>query len=162
MRLRGRRPDPVPVGPGERVLASAQTVDGPMAGTAVALYLPGGRRIPWQEVEAAGWDADETLLRVREVGSWGEVRPEHRLSVAEPGRLLELLRERVMASIVLHRRFEVDGQRGFKVLGRRTPHGHGEIAWLVDYDAGLDPADPAVVAAVEAALTTVRREVGED
>ena len=71
------------VGPGERVLAWCRTVDdGVLAGTRDALYLDVDgdvTRIPWEQVEAADWDADTDMLRVSLVGTWGEQRIEHDL-----------------------------------------------------------------------------------
>ena len=65
------------------------------------------------------------MLRVSEVGAWGEPRPEHRFVIDEPGRLLELVRERVTASVVLQRHVPVDGRRGVRVIARRAPGGAG-------------------------------------
>lgn len=165
-RLFGRTAAPVEPDLGERVLAWAETDRGVVAGTRDALYLPGPTahlqpiRVPWHQVETADWDADSGALIVREVGTYGLTRPEHRLVLDEPGRLLELLRERVTSTIVLTRPVSVPGQRGAKVIGRRSTSGDREIAWFVEYDAGLDPADPAVAAAVDSALAEARAEVG--
>ena len=60
-------------------------------------------RIPWEQVEAADWDRDTDTFRLSEVGSWGDRRPVHTATLPEPGRLLELVRERVTASVVLQR-----------------------------------------------------------
>jgi hypothetical protein len=88
-------------------------------------------------------------------------RPEHRLALIDPDRLLSLVRERVTASIVVQRHLPVRGQQGLRVLGRRAPGGHGAIAWFVDYDDGLDPADPDVAAVADEALSSARGDVGE-
>ena len=87
MRLR-RTPPVADVAAGEKVLAHATTEAGAVAGTRSALYLPGGVRIPWEQVEAADWDLDSETLRVSEVGSWGEPRPTHSVVLTDPGRLL--------------------------------------------------------------------------
>ncbi|KRF00011.1 hypothetical protein ASG88_11430 [Nocardioides sp. Soil777] len=160
---RSSAPDLV-VGPGERVLAWCRTVDdGVLAGTRDALYLDVGGdviRIPWEQVEAADWDADTDVLRVSLVGSWGEQRVEHDLSLTEPGRLLELVRERVTASVVLQRHVPIDGRRGVRVIGRRAPRGDAPIEWLYEYDEGVDPGDPAVRTAAAEALVAARGDVG--
>jgi hypothetical protein len=117
--------------------------------------------VPWEEIATAEWDADERLLRVVEVGSYGEVRAEHVLGLVDPDRLLSLIRERVTASIVVQRQVPVRGRLGARVLGRRPPSGDAPIAWFVEYDVGLDPADPEVAAVVEEALTLARGDVGE-
>ena len=154
-----RRPD-LPVAPGERVLAWAIGVGGDVvAGTRDAVYVA-GVRIPWEQVEAADWDADAGVLRISEVGSWGELRPEHAITLDDPGRLLELVRERVTATVVLQRRVPIRGGRGLRVIARRAPGGERRVTWVYEYDAGIDPDDPEVRAAAEAALAAAREDVG--
>ena len=164
LRLRRERPD-LAVAPGERLLAWAtDTAGGVVGGTRDALYLTEPEqepvRVPWEQVEAADWDRDSSVLTVSEVGTWGEVRRRHQVTIDQPGSLLELLRERVTASIVLQRHVALRGRRGVRVVARRAPHSHGDIAWFLDYDEGVDPDDPAVGAAVDEALTAARGEVG--
>ncbi len=91
--------------PGERVLAAARSEDGD--------WLLGGRRrlvlvladgevvaLPWEQVEDARWDREESRLRVSAVGAFGTARPEWTFALDDPERLLQLLRERVTASVV--------------------------------------------------------------
>ncbi|KAA1426153.1 hypothetical protein [Nocardioides antri] len=149
---------------GERLLARATTTTGAeVGGSRDALFLPEREpsRLPWEEIATAEWDTEERVLRVVEVGTFGEATPEHLLALDEPDRLLSLIRERVTASIVVQRHVLVRDRLGVRVLGRRAPGKHGPIAWFVDYDAGLDPADPAVAAVVDDALATARGDVGE-
>lgn len=156
----GSRPVSVEVASGERVLASATSGVDVVAGTRDALYLPGGTRVPWHLVEAADWDLETEVLTVREVGTFGQVRPEHRVTLVEPRRLLQLVRERVTASIVLTRHVPLAGKRGVKVIGRRATSGERALAWYVEYDPGVDPTEPSVEAAVDVALAAARAEVG--
>lgn len=159
-RLFRRRPggDPVPVAAGERLLASASTASGTVGGTRDALYLP--QRLPWEEVAAADWDPEERTLTVTEVGRFGQERTVHVLHLEDAGRLLQLVRERVTASIALQRHVQVTDRRSVRVLARQAPGRRGELAWFVEYDEGLDPADPQVDAAVQAALAAARADVG--
>ncbi|MEJ7834504.1 MAG: hypothetical protein WKF79_16440 [Nocardioides sp.] len=158
MRVRRDRPA-LGVAPGERLLAWATTDDGEVVGgTRDAFYLPG--RVPWEEVEAADWDRDTSVLQVREVGSWGEVRSEHTFTIPEPGRLLQLVRERVTASVVLQRHVPVRGRRGVRVIGRRPPGRPAEPAWFFEYDEGVDPTDPDVKRVCADALAAAQQEVG--
>ena len=151
---------PVPVGPGEKVLAWATTGSGEVvAGTRDALYL-GGTRLPWEEVEAADWDRDTSVLRLSEVGAWGEQRVEHALTIEEPGRMLELVRERVTASVVLQRHVRLERHLGLRVIARRAPRGDRPITWFYEYDEGIDPDDPAVQEVARATLAAARGEVG--
>lgn len=144
---------------GEKVLAQVTADDGTVvAGTRRALHL-GERAVPWEQVEAADWDADEFLLRVSEVGSWGEVRPAHEFKVSEPGRILELIRERVTASVLLQRHIPIRGRQGVRVIARRAP-GSSALVWMLEYDDGIDPDDPGVRAAAADALQRAQGDVG--
>jgi hypothetical protein len=146
------------------VLASATTAEGTvLAGTRDAFYVVADgatRRVPWEQVEAAGWDRDTETFRLSEVGSWGEQRPVHTATLDEPGRLLELVHERVTASVVLQRHVALGGRRGLRVIARRAPSGSGGVHWVYEYDEGVDPDDPAVRAAASEALELMRRDVG--
>jgi hypothetical protein len=153
------------------VLAWAESSSGAVvAGTRDALYVvspgppssvePAETRLPWEQVEAADWNRDTSRLRISEVGSWGEERVEHTLTIEEPGRLLELVRERVTASVVLQRHVPLRGRRGLRVIARRAPRGDRPLVWFFEYDEGIDPHDPEVRAAAEAALAAARDEVG--
>lgn len=171
---------------GEKVLAATSTTDDRwLLGTRVALHVvpspkpspvseqsgeaaaqpssvvePVETRIPWESVERADWDRDEEQLVVTEVGEFGRVRPRHVFPVSEPGLLLELVRERVTASVVLQRRIFTDGTRGLLVIGRRPPTGEGEVIWAYQFDAGVDPEDPAVAAAAEEGLRAAQADLG--
>lgn len=170
MRLRRERP-PIRVERGERLLADAVAVEGHLGGTRDALYLLRSRgsgalgleetvRIPWEEVQAVDWDQDSSTLRVSEVGSWGQVRPDHHFTLEAPGLLLELVRERVTASVILQRHVPIAGKRGVRVIARRAPSGHQPVQWIYEYDEGVDPADPAVQAAAAEALEIAQADVG--
>ncbi len=173
MRVRNpfRRSSPVPpevaeragLRPGETVLAGARSgEDRWLIGTHTALHVVGAdtRRIPWETVQGADWDRDQEQLVVTEVGEFGRVRPRHEFHLDEPGRLLELVRERVTASVVLQRRVPVRGSQGLLVIGRRSPVGDEEVTWSYEFDAGVDPEDPAVMAAAETGLEAARGELG--
>ena len=164
MRMRRTAP-PLAVAPGERVLAAATAQDGTvLAGTRDAFYVKGpdaeATRVPWEQVEAATWDADSDTFRLSEVGTWGLPRREHVAVLDEPGRLLELVRERVTASVVLQRHVPIDGRRGLRVIARRAPRGDRPVQWVYEYDEGVDPDDPRVATAAREALDAARRDVG--
>lgn len=154
---------------GEKVLAFAQeTAAGAgqrwLLGTRFALYVvvPGEEpvRLPWESVQAADWDKDAGTLAVSEVGTYGDARASYAFALEDPALLLQLIRERVTASVVLQRGYLVTDKKGFKVIGRRSPAG-GRIAWMHEYDAGIDPEDPEVREAAAEALVRARADVGE-
>lgn len=147
---------------GERVLAGCTAEDGTeLAGTRSALYL-GDHRVPWHLVEASDWDRDDETWRVSEVGTFGQPRPEHTFVLSAPGAFLELVRERVSATVVLQRHVGVHGKRGLWVIARRAPAGDTPLTWVYEYDAGVDPFDPAVRRAAAQALSEAKAEVGLD
>ena len=149
-----------PVAAGEKVLAGVVADDGTVAvGTRDAVYV-GDRRVPWETVERADWSQDDSTLTVVEVGSWGEERPVHPLVLDEPGRFLQLVRERVTASVVLQRHVPVRGRRGLFVIARRAPRGDQPLTWVYEFEEGVDPDDPEVRRAAEQALTRARDDVG--
>jgi hypothetical protein len=167
----------VSLGPGEKVLAGTRASDGAwLLGTRDALHVvpapvssevePASgverveTRIPWESIERVDWDRDQERLVVSEVGEFGRVRPQHAFPVSEPGLLLELVRERVTASVVLQRRVLTHGKRGLLVIGRRAPAGGGEVLWAYQFDAGVDPEDPAVAAAAEEGLRAAEADLG--
>ncbi|MGH3499122.1 MAG: hypothetical protein ACRDP1_16835 [Nocardioidaceae bacterium] len=148
---------------GERVLASAQDRHGRWHhGTDRALHLSaesGDRRIPWERVDHATWDRDSERLLVVEIADFGEQQPQAALDFEDPGRLLPLIRERVTASIVLTRNEPVEGSRGIKVIGRRSPTRRGDVVWSFWLDKGLDPADPRVRDALDRGLAQAQAEL---
>ena len=149
---------------GEKVLAVTRAGDGTvLAGTRDAFYVVSGddtRRVPWEQVEAADWDRDTDTFRLSEVGTWGEERPVHTAVLPDRGRLLEVVREGVTASVVLQRHVGVAPRRGLRVIARRAPSGSGGVQWVYEYDEGVDPDDPAVRDLARATLEAMRLEVG--
>jgi hypothetical protein len=150
---------------GDRALAHTETTEGTwLLGTRRRLVVvdPGGSttRIPWERVEDAAWDQESSRLDVTEIGAYGEQRPAYVFILEDPALFLQLVRERVTASIVLQRRVPVRGKLGLTVIGRRSPVG-GPISWMHAYDAGLDPADPEVAAVAQVALAAAEAEVGD-
>jgi hypothetical protein len=166
--------------PGRRVLAHATATDGTwLLGTREALVVvelfdelgtrpfdevgnrpTGTVRLAWQDIETADWDRDADRLRVAEVGTFGKARPVHVFTVPEPGLLLQMIRERVTASVLLQRRVVVSGKRGLMVVARRPPTGRGEITWAFEFDEEVDPEDPEVREAAERGLRSAQDELG--
>ncbi len=171
--MRGwRRTDVVPADvrsrlalqPGERVLAAAADTEGRWTvGTDRSLHVPAGdgwQVLAWERIDRARWDEESAHLEVVEVADFGELQPRHQLALVEPRRLLDLVRDRVTASVLLTRHVPVEGSRGLKVVARRSPVGTGDVEWSCWLDDGLDPADPAVRRAVDEGLAAARAELG--
>jgi hypothetical protein len=150
---------------GEKALAAAPADDGSwLLGTRRSLVLvltDEVVRLPWEQVEDASWDQEARRLRVDAVGSYGEPRPSYTFTMEDPALLLQLVRERVTASIVLQRRVPVRDRLGLTVIARRSPVG-GPVQWMHAYDPGLDPDDPEVVAVADLALSQAQAEVGDE
>lgn len=151
--------------PGERLLAGAVDASGRWhIGTQTALYVGGehgARAIPWERVDRALWDRDAGTLTVVEVADFGEPEPRTDLHLTEPGRFLELVRERITASVLLTHRVRVDGESGgVTVIARRSPARTGDVTFAYLIDRGLDPASPAVSLAGQRGVDVVRAELG--
>ncbi|HEY1135171.1 MAG TPA: hypothetical protein VGE77_11405 [Nocardioides sp.] len=160
----GRSPRARRVPGGGRALAVA----GGVVGARDALHLPGARdtpvRIPWERVDTAEWDAEAGTLTVTEVAPDVAAAPRHVVPVADADlrardRLLQLVRERVTASVVLQRHVPVHGRAGLHVVARRPPGG-GAVTWGFRFDVGVDPADEDVRRAAASALARARDDVG--
>jgi hypothetical protein len=151
----------------EKVLAAAATDDGHwLLGTRDSFVVvdPADQaaralRIPWERVESADWDRDQDRLRLSEVADFGRPRPVHVFAVPEAPRLLQLVRERVTASVLLQRRVTAGDRRGLTVVARRPPCGRGEVTWAFELDPGVDPDDPAVREAADQALRLAQDEL---
>lgn len=157
MKLRRERPPAVDgLEAGERVLATAGGPDGDVAATTHRLLLR-GTAVEWTRVETAAWDGDAELLVVTEVPDARGRRARHRVALHSPRRLVDVVREQVTQSVVISRHVAVDGRRGVRVTGRRTPA--DEIVWTAALDSGLDLRDPDTKARVDAAVALVRNEV---
>lgn len=119
------------------------------------------RRLPWETVERAEWDNDAEHLEVVELADFGAAKPIHRAALQDHGRLLQLVRERITASVVISNFVPVQGKRGITVVARRAPHSDGPLRWSVVVDRHLDETSPRVVAAAEHGLARARAEVGD-
>ncbi len=156
-------PDHVTRAVSGRVLAAAEADDGTwLVATRDALWAVGdsGDALPWEQVHRADWDQDSAALRVESVQAYGDPVAARTWTVPEPGPLVDVLRERVTASVLMQRRIDLEKRRGFSIIARRPPSRPGEVTWAYELDAGVDPADPAVAAAAETALREAQESLG--
>jgi hypothetical protein len=117
--------------------------------------------LPWERIDRAAWDREGDRLEVVEVAEFGQPQPRHLHQIDEPGRLLELLHERVTASVLITRHVPVEGSRGLRIVGRRSPGTDDPIVWSALLDDTLDPQEPRVLRALDEGLELARREVAE-
>jgi hypothetical protein len=147
-----------------RPLASAEAESGEwLVGTRDALHVVrdgSAEVVRWERVQRADWDRETATLRVEEIQEYGAPVRASAYVIEEPGGLMSLVWERVTASIVVQRRVELGRKRGFTVIGRRPPAEHGEVTWAFEFDAGVDPDDPEVSAAADAALRETEESLG--
>ncbi|WP_433697913.1 hypothetical protein [Nocardiopsis sp. CA-288880] len=156
---------------GERVLAHAPVAvpAGRDAGEQVlvtttrALYLPGGRAVPWEDIDRASWTPD--AFRFTEEGA-GEHTVRLRSDPAADGvdyrRLAETVAERVTATILVNRFVPFPGAgstTGFRLVARRPPGG-ADVDWRVHLGEGVDPDDPRLSDAVSRALSALHDQMG--
>ena len=149
---------------GERLLAATRDANGrQIVGSDRALYVPvdgGWHRMPWQRIDQATWDRETEALVVIEVADYGQPQPRYEFAVPEPGQLLEFVRERVTASVLLTRYVPLPDGEELQVIARRAPVADSEVDWFVRLGDTLDPSDPSVVRLVEQALADAQDELG--
>lgn len=149
---------------GERVLAAQQDLRGAwQLGTDAALHLDLGdgdrRRIPWERVESLAWDAEASTVTVLTADE-GALRRDV-VTLEGSGRLVELARERVDASILARAHQRVgDGRDAVTVVARRSPTRQGPVTFSYLLDRGLSSEDAAVKEATARALAVVRSDLG--
>ncbi|MEZ5090753.1 MAG: hypothetical protein R2719_14210 [Micropruina sp.] len=123
------------VGSRVRVLAWARGADGPVVGLADRLAwrtTDGWRFIGWHEIAAGGWDAETGQLRWRLTDGASDG-----VTLADPGSLPDLFRERVDASIVVQERFNLTRGRAAVIVARR-PLGSRDasLVWSITRHGG--------------------------
>ncbi len=116
-----------------------------------SLHLPLREPLPWAEVIRAAWDDPVLELQLPE--------GPYRLVIERPGRIPEVVNERVKASVVVQHHVPLRGDKGVRILARRTP-GTTDVTWRVTFDAGLDARDPQLRAEADAALQNLRTTLG--
>lgn len=149
--------------PGERLLAWGAGDNGEVLASTRAMYLPSAGqlapaeiiRLPWTWIDRASWEDPDVVIEARIEGSprrW-------RVALSEPGRLPEVIRERVTASIVISEHVDLVDVGGARIVGRRSDADE-PVEWSVTFDPGLDPNDPQLRAAAVNALADLRDSLG--
>ena len=145
---------------GERALVSATAGDGRrVVGTDRALHLGDGRVLGWHQVDHARWDVTADVLEIVTLPEGTTPPQTYRISIPDPGRLPELVRERVTSSILVTERIKLTGAAGARIVARRLP-GDAGVRWSVIYDDGVSGADPQVQAVTRAAVERLKTRWG--
>lgn len=147
------------LGPRERLLVSARTTTGELVGGSDrAFYLPDGVVLGWHEIDQAQWVLDDKRFDVVTLPIDGDARS-YQVSLVDPGRFPELVRERVTSTIVVNQHVPLEGRRGVRIIARRVP-GTTELDWIAVYDQGVDGSTDAVREHVRAAVAVLRTNLG--
>jgi hypothetical protein len=144
-----------------RILAWARTSTGYcIASPAILSYGDENewKNIGWHEIERGGWNAELRKLSWVLHGAPGNPSPRGSLQLVEPGRLPELFRERVSATIALERFIPLVGARGVTITARRDLGASGMVAWHSTLTRGLSWESDGVRAAVDQAMEELRAE----
>ena len=116
------------------------------------------KNIGWHEIERGGWNAELRKLSWVLHAAPGNPALRGSLQRVEPGRLPELFRERVSATIALERFVPLVGERGVTITARRDLGASGRVAWHSTLTRGLSWESDAVRAAVDQAMAELRAE----
>lgn len=113
----------------------------------------------WHEIERGEWNAELNKLSwVRYAAAPGEAAARGVLELTEPGRLPELFRERISATIAVERFVPLAGERGVVIAARRDLGGSGAVVWHGTLTRGLSWQTDGVRAAVDQAMEQVKTE----
>lgn len=143
----------------EHVLAAARSAEGPLVATHLGLWLPEGRRVGWHLVSKATWSGGAlTLVEAEEAGTAGDAvllrdLPPRAFRLTEPGRLPDVLHERVTRSIRTRHHRDLPGG-GAWFVQRKVP---GRDGIVLQVRADRDADESAVAAAAAEVADRLRR-----
>ena len=118
----------------------------------------GWKHIGWHEIERGGWNAELRKLSWVLHAAPGKPSPRGSLELLKPGRLPELFRERISATIAIERFVPLVGERGVTITARRDLGASGTVAWHSTLTRGLSWETDGVRAAVDQAMEELRTE----
>lgn len=145
------------VPPGDRLLAWCESdPEGRVVATSCRFIARvAAVDVSWVEVLAAAWD--DPIL---EVTIWRSSAPAIvALRLQDAGVLPQVVRERIMQSLLVQHHLPLVGNLGVRLLARRDP-ATDETFWQRIFDVGVDSQDPAIRAAVAAAQMNLSEVYG--
>lgn len=157
------RHDTPRLAPGERTLLSVRDAGGaPVLATDRALYRRsesegGWHRWGWEQVGQVAWDRATGRLTL--TGHLPGVPRRAVLRIHDSTALPDLARERVTHTTLAAAQAPLDEHRTALVTARRRP-GSDEVTWAVIVSPDVDPDDPGVAEAVDAAISALRADLG--
>jgi hypothetical protein len=133
----------------ERIVSFASSDDGVVAASNRGLWVPSYRRIGWELVDKAAWNAG--VLTVTEAELVDDLllrdQPPVRLRLTEPRDLPPTVRRRVEASVVRSEVLPIGGGAA-RFVARRVP-GRDGVSWWARLESGT-PDSASVRASVRA------------
>ena len=118
----------------------------------------GWEHLGWHEIERGRWNAELNKLSWVCYAAPGEAPTRGELELTEPGRLPELFRERISATIAVERFVPLAGERGVIIAARRDLGGSGAVVWHSTLTRGLSWQIDGVRAAVDQAMGELKSE----
>ncbi len=147
-----------------QVLAWGRTADGGFciaAGGVLSIGADGSqawRHIGWHQIERGGFDADSRTLRWTLYDSAAE----DTVTLTEPGRVPQIFRERVAASIAVEQFIPMEPDsptRGVIISGRRDlAHPDAPIQWRASLPKGMNWQVPGITEFADSAIGRLRGE----
>jgi hypothetical protein len=148
-------------GPFTRILAWAESRPGFCIASPAAFSHgndTGWEHIGWHEIERGSWNAELRRLTWVRYAAPGEAPARGSLELIKPGRMPELFRERILATIAVEKFVPLSGERGVTVTARRDLGRGGAVSWHGTLTRGLTWQTEGVPAAVDQAMDQVRAE----
>ena len=144
-----------------RILAWAKTSTGYCIASPTSLSYgdeTGWTHVGWYEIERGSWNAELHRLSWVLHAAPGKPLPRGSLELVQPGRLPDLFRERILASIAVERFVPLVGERGVTITARRNLGGSGTVIWHSTLTQGLSWQTDGIPAAVDQAIEQVKAE----
>lgn len=140
-----------------RVLAWTTTTNGFLAGTPDVLAVlddEGWHTWGWHELLRATWSDDGTSFTWVDLANLRSAT----VTVTEPGRLPDLVMERIEQTIVVVKPVVLARGRRGTLTGRRPADGSSDVTWRIIPGPGVDLSDPAQAEAASELIARAQRD----